>query len=187
MDKPKIKVILGSIREGRMGIKVAEWFMQSVKDNPTAELELLDLLDYPLPLYADSNAVKTREGKHPNPAVQKWIDKIEEGNGYIFITPEYNHSYSSVLKNAIDYIYKQWNGKPVGFVSYGGYAGGSRAVEHLRQVTAELKMYGTHDQVLIPLIWSAWDDKGSLKGSEAYAQTANSVVNEVSALALKLK
>lgn len=187
MNKPKIQVILASIREGRAGEKIAQWFMDAVKTNTSADLELVDLKNYPLPLFADSDAVRRREGKHPIAIVQKWIEKISEADGYIFITPEYNHGYSSALKNALDYTYKPWNGKSVGFVSYGGGAGGSRAVEQLRQVVVELQMHDARDQVIIPMIWSAFDAEGKLANSEVHAKTANTVVDKVADLAMKLK
>jgi NAD(P)H-dependent FMN reductase len=186
MNKPKILVILGSIREGRLGEKVAKWFMQTVKDNPSANFQLVDLKDHPLPMFADSNETRHAE-VHPNGDVQKWRELMASGDGFIWITPEYNHSYSSVLKNAIDYCYKQWNEKPLGFVSYGGFAGASRAVEHLRQVAAELRMYDVRDQVLIPAAWMAFDEQGNLKDSEAHAQNAKLMVDKVAELALKLK
>lgn len=187
MNKPKIQVILASIREGRAGEKVAAWFMDAVKNNQSADLELVDLKDYPLPMFADSDAVRHREGQHPIAVVQKWIEKISAADGYIFITPEYNHGYSSALKNALDYTYKPWNNKSVAFVSYGGGAGGSRAVEQLKNVGVELQMHSIHDQVVIPMIWSAFDTQGKLANSEAHAKTANAVVDKVAALALKLK
>ncbi len=187
MTKPKISVILGSIREGRVGETVAKWFMDAVKNNPNAETELVDLRDHPMPLFADSNETRQHTGAHPNATVQKWVEKIESSDGFIFITPEYNHSYSSVLKNAIDYAYKPWNGKPLGLVAYGGYAGGARAAEHLRAVAAELQMFDVRDQVLIPLVWQAFDAEGHLVNGEAQAQNANVVLDKVAELAVKLQ
>ena len=186
MSKPKIQVILGSIREGRSGEKVANWFMEAIKDNQNAEVELVDLRDYPLPLYADSDAVKNREGAHPIAAVQTWIDKISEAQGYVFITPEYNHSYSSAIKNAIDYAYKAWNAKPLGLVGYGGYAGGSRAVEHLRQVAAELQMYDIRNQIVIPAVWAAFNAEGKLENHDSHAKNANAVIDKLAQLVGKL-
>jgi NAD(P)H-dependent FMN reductase len=186
MDKPKILVILGSIREGRLGDKVAKWFMETTKNNPNAELELVDLLNHTLPLFADSNETRNLE-IHPNAKVREWKELIASGDGYIFITPEHNHSFSSVLKNAIDYCYKQWNEKPVGFVGYGSFAGASRAVEQLRQIVAELRMYDVRDQVLIPAVWQAFDEQGQLKNPEMHNKNAELVVNKVAELAKKLK
>jgi NAD(P)H-dependent FMN reductase len=187
MAKPKIHVILGSIREGRAGEKVARWFMNAFKDNESAELELIDLKDFPLPMYADATPSSMRQGPHQNPDVQKWLEKVEQADGYIIITPEYNHGYSSVLKNALDYPYKEWHDKPVGFVSYGGLAGGARAVEQLRQVVAELHMIDVRDQVLIPTVWSAFDQDGNLQNTEMHLKNAKLVVEKVAKLAVQLK
>lgn len=188
MQKPKIQVILGSIREGRSGIKVAEWFMNAIKDFDGAEVELVDLIDYPMPLLADAISPMARgKNKNPNPAVQKWLDKIDSADGYVFITAEYNHSVPGALKNAIDYGNAEWAEKPVGFVGYGSFAGGSRAVEHLRQIAAELNMYDIRDEILIPIIWAAFDEQGNLAHSDSLTVTANAIISKVTSLAVKLK
>lgn len=188
MNKPNLLVILGSIREQRSGDKVARWFMQAVQQNTNANLELLDLKDYPLPLYADAVSASHRQGPHANPDVQRWLDKVSAADGYIVITPEYNHSYSSVLKNAMDYAYHEWTNKAVGLVSYGGASGGLRAAEHLRQVVGELHMYDVRDQVAIQFVWEAFDEAGNLKlHAENQAKLANIVVDDVARLTQKLR
>lgn len=187
MDKPKIKVILASIREGRAGAKVAEWFMAIANKNDRADFELLDLLDYPLPMFADAVPPSARQEPHPDPTVRRWLEKIDDGDGFIVITPEYNHGYPAALKNAYDYGYKEWNGKAIGYVGYGGAAGGARSVEQQRLVAAELKMYSVRDQVLIPFIWAAYDDNGQLLNEELHTKNAELVINTVISLAIKLK
>lgn len=188
MNKPTIAVILGSIREGRAIENVAAWFLHAVHANPDAHIELLDLKDFPLPMFADAVAPAYREGAHANPLVQAWLDKIAAADGFIIISPEYNHGYSSVLKNAIDYGSKEWAEKPVGFVGYGGAAGGARAVEQLRQVVGELRMYDVRDQILIPSVWAAFDDQTKLlHGNEAQERTANHILSHVATLATKLR
>lgn len=178
---------MGSIREGRNGEKVAKWFMETFKDYPDAQLELIDLRDYDLPMFADAITPSARSNnKHPNPKVQKWLDKVNSAQGYIFITPEYNHSISSALKNAIDYAFVEWHHKPVGFISYGGVAGGARAVEHLRGIAAQIKLYSVREQVLIPFVWNAFDENGVLQDSERYTKKAKDVLDEVVKLANKL-
>lgn len=186
MNKPKIKVILGSTREGRSGEKVANWVMKSLQAETTAEVSLLDLKDYPLPFFADPVPPSVRQGIHPLPEVQKWIDQVGEANGFIIITPEYNHSFSAVLKNALDYPFKEWHDKPVGFVSYGGAAGGTRAVEQLRQVVGEMRMFDVRDQVAIPLVWMAFDEAGNLQNAESHEKNLKLVFNKVVELANKL-
>lgn len=187
MEKPKIHVILASIREGRAGEKVAKWFMDTVAGFEGADLELVDLRDYPLPMFADAESPSSRQGRHKLPEVQRWIDKVAEADGYIILTPEYNHGYSSALKNALDYPYKEWNGKAIGFVGYGGSAGGARAVEQLRQVAGELQMYDVRPQVTITIVWTAFDEQGKLKNSEMHDKNAHMVAEAVAKLAAQLK
>ncbi|NTW22698.1 NAD(P)H-dependent oxidoreductase [Candidatus Falkowbacteria bacterium] len=187
MDKPKIKIILASIREERAGAKVADWLMDIVRQDSQADFELLDLRDYPLPMFSDAVPPSARQGPHPDPTARRWLEKIDDGDGFIVVTPEYNHGYPAALKNAYDYGYKEWNEKAIGFVGYGGAAGGSRSVEQQRLVAAELRMYSVRDQVLIPFIWSAFDDDGHLKNEDNHAKNARLVIDSVVSLAGKLK
>jgi NAD(P)H-dependent FMN reductase len=159
--KPRILVILGSTREGRVGEKVARWLMRKLDTWPDAELELLDLRDYPLPIYEGPS------GDGPNPAVRRWLDKVAAADGYIVITPEYNHGYPAGLKSALDHAYREWNRKPIAFVSYGGHAAGYRSVEQLRQVAVELQMVPIREQVGIQAPWAAFDDDSNVTRSGA--------------------
>jgi NAD(P)H-dependent FMN reductase len=186
MNTPKIKVILGSTREGRAGENVAKWVMKSLEAETSAQLSLLDLKDYPLPFFADAIPPLMRQGKHPLPEVQKWIDQIDDADGFIIITPEYNHSFTAVLKNALDYPCREWHDKSVGFVSYGAASGGIRAVEQLRQVVGELHMYDVRDQVSIPMIWAAFDEAGNLQHAEMHEKNLQLVFHKVVELANKL-
>ena len=155
----KIKVILGSSREGRNGKKVADWFMsQTEKYKEEMEFELLDLADWPIPFF--NSPVSPAMGGEPTGLTKDWAEKIAEADGVIIVTPEYNHGYPAVLKNALDVIYKEWNYKPVSFVSYGAVSGGIRAVEQLKQVVLELKMYPMHEEVNIHYVWQAFDEDG---------------------------
>ena len=130
MNRPKIAVILGSTRPGRNGRAVAEWVLERAKSRPDADYELIDLLDYPLP-HLDEPIPPSR-GHYTGDHTKDWAATIAAYDGYVFVTPEYNHSIPGVLKNAIDYIYAEWNNKAAGFVSY-GTVGGVRAVEQDRK------------------------------------------------------
>ncbi|WP_394770696.1 NADPH-dependent FMN reductase [Lacisediminihabitans sp.] len=140
----KIGIIIGSTRPGRNGGTIARWVDTVAAKRTDAEFELVDLLDYDLP-HLDE-AVPAMRGQYANAHTKAWAEKIAEFDGYIFVTPEYNHSTSGVLKNAIDYLYAEWNNKSAGFVSYGA-GGGSRAVEHLRLVVAELQIADVRAQL----------------------------------------
>ena len=142
MDNPiKIKVILGSTREGRFSEKPGRWILEQLKKTAGVEAEILDLRDYKLPFFeeAASPTMAIMQKKYPYAISKKWTDKIGEADAFITISPEYNHGYSAVLKNAFDYVQPEWNNKPIAFVGYGS-VGGARAVEQLRQVVIELQM-----------------------------------------------
>ncbi len=159
----KIQLILGSTREGRKGEKVAKWVLSELNKRAEAIVEFLDLKDFPLPYYAEAKTPSSLTiEEYTNDMAKKWVSKIEEGDAYIIITPEYNHGYPAVLKNALDYPYKQWNKKPVAFISYGSSANGARAVEQLRQVAVELQMAPIRNGVHISLGQKPFDENGNM-------------------------
>ena len=145
----KIAIILGSTRPGRNGAAVATWVRDIASRRSDAEFELVDLADFPLP-HLDE-AVPPSMGVYSNDHTKAWSAKIAEFDGYVFVTPEYNHSTSGVLKNALDYLYSEWNNKAAAFVSYGS-VGGARAVEHLRLIASELQLATVRAQVAISLM-----------------------------------
>jgi NAD(P)H-dependent FMN reductase len=145
----RIGIILGSTRPNRNGEQVAKWVYEVAARRTDAEFELVDLRDYPLP-HLDEPLPPTL-GQYQNDHTKQWAEKIASFDGFVFVTPEYNHSTSGVLKNAIDYLYREWNNKAVGFVSYGG-VGGARAAEHLRLVVGELQMADVRQQVALSLL-----------------------------------
>jgi NAD(P)H-dependent FMN reductase len=146
----KIKVILGTTRQRRFGDKPAHWICEEARAQPDVDVELLDLRDYPLPFFDEPASPAWGKGTYENEAIQRWADRIADGDAFIMVTPEYNHGYPGVLKNAIDSIYPEWANKPVGFVGYGN-AGGARAIEQLRQVVIELQMLPIKSAIHIPV------------------------------------
>jgi len=146
----KLKIILASVRKGRLGEQVARWVCNTL-DTAKVEYELLDLEDYSLPFVDTLKQPFDLEKKYPHKIVQDWSKKIDEGSCYLIVTPEYNHGYPAQLKNAIDWLGMEWWGKPVGFVSYStGRMGGSRAVAQLRQVFINFNMYDTRAEINLP-------------------------------------
>ena len=139
----KIAVVLGSTRTGRLGASVADWIIDAAAGRPGADYELVDLLDHPMPFF---DGISPAYVPPSDPAVQKFAAKIAEFDGYVFITPEYNHSFSAVLKNALDSIYPEFNNKAAGFASYGSLSG-ARAVEQLRLVASELQLAHVRTQL----------------------------------------
>jgi NAD(P)H-dependent FMN reductase len=144
----RIGIILGSTRPNRNGEQVAKWVFDVASRHHDAEFELVDLRAYPLPHLDEP--LPPSLGQYQNEHTKQWADKIASFDGFVIVTPEYNYSTSGVLKNAIDYLYAEWNNKAVGFVSYGA-VGGARAVEHLRLVAGELQMADVRQQVALPL------------------------------------
>lgn len=159
----KIKIILGSTRLNRFSDKPGTWILKEIKKKEGIDPEILDLRDYPLPFYNEPiSPSMVKNGEYPNDITKKWAAKIQEADGFIIITPEYNHGTSGVLKNALDHIYAEWNNKPVAFVAYGG-VDGARAVEQLRTVTVELQMAPIRNAIHIPQPWTLSDENGNLK------------------------
>jgi NAD(P)H-dependent FMN reductase len=141
----KIAIITGSTRPNRNGEAVAKWVYELAQKQENAEYELVDIKDYDLPLLDEP--IPPSQGKYSQPHTLRWSAKIDTFDGFVFVVPEYNHSISGALKNALDFLYKEWNNKAAGFVSYGSM-GGARAVEHLRCVMGELKVADVHAQVM---------------------------------------
>jgi NAD(P)H-dependent FMN reductase len=145
----RIAVVVGSTRPGRNGEAVGRWVMETVRDRSDAEFELVDLLEVDLPLLDER--VPPSVGHYSQPHTQRWARTVASFDGFVFVTPEYNHSVPGALKNALDFVYAEWNNKAAGFVGYGS-AGGVRAVEHLRGVMAELQIADVRTQVTLSLV-----------------------------------
>ena len=152
MSTLKIKVIVGSTRSNRFSEKPARWIHDEAKKRAGLDVELLDLRDYPLPFFEEPMPPGMAKDAYTHPVVVRWRDKVREADGFIICTPEYNHGYPAVLKNALDYVYFAWSRKAVAFVSWGG-SGGTRCVEQLRLVAIELDMAPTRFAVHIPNPW----------------------------------
>jgi NAD(P)H-dependent FMN reductase len=145
---PRVAIVTGTTRPGRNNEAVSQWVYGLAKERSDAEFELVDIAEYGLPLLDEP--MPPSLGQYSHEHTKKWAAKIRSFDAFVFVTPEYNHSTSGALKNAIDYLYREWNNKAAGFVSYGS-AGGARAVEHLRLVMAELMVATVRAQVMLSL------------------------------------
>lgn len=143
-----IAIIIGSTRPGRNGAAVGKWVYDIARKRRDARFELIDLLEVNLPFLDEP--VPPSQGKYSKAHTKAWGARVDTFDGYVLVTPEYNHSTSAALKNALDFVYREWNNKAAGFVSYGG-AGGTRAVEQLRLVMAELQVATVRAQVTLSL------------------------------------
>ncbi|GAA3232222.1 NAD(P)H-dependent oxidoreductase [Actinocorallia longicatena] len=162
----KLAVILGSSREGRRAAVIGDWLAGQVRPRPGIDLTVLDCVTEPEELRA----------------------AVHDADAYVIVVPEYNHSYPGPLKAFIDSFYKEWQAKPVGFVSYGGVSGGLRAVEHLRQVFAELHAVTVRDTVSFHNVWSHFDADGAFPvAPDAPAEAARIMIDQLGWWALALK
>ncbi|MFD8644831.1 NADPH-dependent FMN reductase [Streptomyces zaomyceticus] len=154
-----LAVIQGSTRDGRLGPTVANWLLTHAAARPELTTDLVDLAETPLP------TVFPQLGQGPERAEDRAVlaavsPRLAAADAFVVVTPEYNHSYPASLKNAIDWHHREWHAKPVGFVSYGGFSAGLRAVEHLRGVFAELHTVTLRDAVGLPGVWGQFDEHG---------------------------
>ncbi|WP_405816608.1 NAD(P)H-dependent oxidoreductase [Streptomyces sp. NBC_01390] len=156
VEPVRVTVVVGSNREGRFGPVVAAWLLDRIGERDDLTAEVVDVADTALPttFATDADAKAQLAGITP---------KLSSADAFVVLTPEYNHSYPAGLKNLIDWHYTEWQAKPVAFVSYGGVSGGLRAVEHLRQVFAELHATTVRDTVSFHNAGAAFDDEGRLK------------------------
>jgi len=182
MSDLRIAVILGSTRPGRNGEAVAKWVIEQAAGR-SASYELVDLADFPLP-HLDE-AMPPAYGQYANDHTKKWAATIAGFDGFIFVTPEYNHSTSGVLKNAIDYLYAEWNNKAAGFVSYGSL-GGARAIEHLRGIAAELQIADVRQQLSFSL-FSDFENFSTFAPGAQHTDGASTLFDQVEAWAGALK
>ena len=135
----RIQVIMGSTRPARFGEKPARWVTEHLTARGDLDVELIDLRDYALPFFELERPPGYTLREYPDEATARWGRKVDEADGYVFVTSEYNHGYPAALKNALDHLFPEWHRKPVAFVGYGN-VGGARAIEQLRQVVVELEM-----------------------------------------------
>lgn len=147
--KPKIAVIVGSVRKNRFAEKPARWILGLLQQRDDLEAELLDLAEYPMPFFDEPRSPAARKGPAENEVVERFRQKIAAADGFVVVTPEYNHGPSAVVKNAFDQVFAEWSKKPVTFVAYGNVSG-ARAVEQLRLVAIELDMVPIRRAVHLP-------------------------------------
>lgn len=185
LPRPHVQIVLGTTRQGRRGEKVARWLFEVARRRADFTVESIDLRDWQMPFF--DQAKSPAMGEYTADYQIRWARKIAAGDGFVLVTPEYNHGTSAVLKNALDAIWSEWNHKPVGFVSYGDLAGGSRAVEQLRQIAVELEMAPIRVQVLIPQIEEAFEPDGTPKKAASLEKVANKMFDQLAWWAVALK
>jgi NAD(P)H-dependent FMN reductase len=176
-----ISVIVGSTRQGRFSEKPAQWIFEHLGKRKEIETRLLDLRDFPMPFF-DQAVPPSMPGRppYPNEVVQKWTAQIGASDGFVFVTPEYNYGTSAVLKNAIDWVYPEWNRKAAAFVSYGS-AMGARAVQQLRETAIEVQMAPIRSSVPLPVatLWAHFQGGDVNKGLAEMDQQAAAMIDDL--------
>ena len=171
----RIAVIIGSTRPGRLGGAVGKWTFDIASKRDDAEYELVDIADFNLPLLDEP--VPPSRGQYSKDHTKRWAEKIASFDAFVFVTPEYNHGTSGALKNALDFIYAEWNNKAAGFVSYGS-AYGARAVESLRLVMGELQIADVRAQVMLSL-FEDFENYSVFKPHERHEKSVNDMLDQV--------
>ncbi|MFD3522791.1 NADPH-dependent FMN reductase [Streptomyces sp. NPDC058653] len=178
----RLAVILGSNRHGRFGPVVSDWFVSRAADRPDFTVDLIDLADSELP-----TALSFKPSAPVRDQLARITHRLAEADAFVVITPEYNHSYPASLKALIDWHFREWQAKPVGFVSYGGISGGLRAVEHLRQVFAELHAVSVRDTVSFHNAGALFDDDGRHREPAGADAAAASMLDQLAWWGLALR
>ena len=174
----KIAIIIGSTRPGRIGEGVAQWVYQAAQKRSDAKFELVDIKDFNLPVLDEPVPPSmVSDGNYTKPHTRKWSETIASYDAFIFVSPEYNHGICGALKNAIDFLFYEWNNKAASFVSYGS-AGGVRAVEQLRLVMGEIKVAAVRAQVTCSLM-TDFENFKTLKPTPRHEKSLNAMIDDL--------
>lgn len=173
---PKLLVVIASTRPGRVGLPVGRWFEQVARDHGGFEVEVADLAEIRLPFLDEPHHPRLRRYEHAH--TQAWSRVVESADGFVFVMPEYNYGYTAPLKNALDYLHQEWNHKPVGLVSYGGIAAGTRAQQLLKPVLGALRMVVAGESVMIPFVGQHVEG-GVFHATESIDRSAHAMLDEL--------
>jgi NAD(P)H-dependent FMN reductase len=174
---PTLHIIIASTRPGRAGLPIAEWFRDRAVAHGAFDVELVDLAEVNLPFLDEPNHPRLRQ--YTQQHTKDWSAKVDAADAFVIVTPEYNYGFSAPMKNAIDFLHAEWQHKPVGFVSYGGVAAGTRAVQMLKQVVTTLKMLPVFESVNIPFHTQFMDDEGRVQANETMELAADAMLDEL--------
>lgn len=177
---PKLLTIIASTRPGRVGLPVAHWFQERVEVHGEFESELVDLYELDLPLLDEPNHPRLRQ--YTQAHTHAWSTTVDSADAVVLVTAEYNYGYPAALKNALDYLHHEWRYKPVGFVSYGGVAAGTRAVQQLKQVVCALQLFVVANAVNIPFVTQFLDDDRVIQANHVMIQAAADMLDELLAV-----
>jgi NAD(P)H-dependent FMN reductase len=181
----RIMVVVGSVRPGRIGLPIAEWVRDALAADESIEVDFADLAELGLPLMDEPNHPRLQDYVHDHTTA--WSARVDAADAFLFVTPEYNHSYSPALKNALDFLHNEWVRKPVGFASYGGVSAGTRGVLSLKPVLAALGLVPASVAIEIPFAARQLDDEGRFQPNEQQEKNLAVIVAELVALTTALE
>lgn len=180
----KLMVLNSSVRKSQVGESIQAWVTDILQNEPDLELDMVDLREVDLPLLDEEISPADNNGEYANPKGAAWAKRVGEADAFLFVTAEYNHGPTAALKNALDWVFQEWNYKPAGFVSYGGAGAGTRAVQQLKLVLLHLKVFPVNYSVHLRLWGGDVDDKG--RPLPQFDDNLKKVVNDIRALQTRL-
>ena len=180
----KLLVISASTRPGRIGAAITDWFVNEAREHNGFGVEVADLAELDLPIFDEPKHASL--GQYVHEHTKRWSAMVDAADAFVFVMPEYNHSYNAALKNALDYLNREWAYKPVGLVSYGGVSGGLRAVQAIKPVIDALRMTPIVDAVTIPMAMTMVDDSG-FHPSDIVQNSAKPMLDELVGMAKALR
>lgn len=185
MSRPLLQVVVASTRPGRIGAAYGEWIVERAEAHGGFDVELVDLAEVGLPFLDEPR--HPRLGQYEHEHTRAWSATVSRADAFVFVTPEYNHGYNAVLKNAIDFLHAEWNDKAVGFCSYGGVSAGTRAVQALKQVVTAVRMVPVFDGVFVPFAAQFVGDDGVVHANEQMEAGAAAMLDELVRLTERLR
>ena len=185
MSDSKLMVVVASTRPGRKGPAVASWFLPFARQHGAFDVELVDLAELNLPFLDEPEHPSARKYQHEH--TRAWSARVEAADAFVFVTPEYNYGFPAPLKNALDFVFHEWKHKPVGFVSYGGIAAGTRSVQMLKQVVTALSMMPVAASVNLPGFTKSFGPDGAFAPGEPAARSAKAMLDELAKWSAALK
>jgi NAD(P)H-dependent FMN reductase len=177
MPRPKLLIVIASTRPGRVGLPVARWIQEAAVAHGGFDVAVADLAEIGLPLLDEPSHPRLQQ--YTQDHTKQWSGMVGIADAFVFVLPEYNHGITAPLKNAIDFLHNEWSYKPVGLVSYGGVAAGTRAAQMVKQVVVGLRMTPVVEAVAIPFVRQFLDDEGAIQPNEAMQQSAPAMLDEL--------
>lgn len=177
LTRPVLRIIIGSTRPGRTGPSVAAWIAERAREHGGFDVQVTDLAELNLPMYDEPNHPRLRQYAHQH--TRDWSALVDASDAFVFVIPEYNFGFNAATKNAIDYLYAEWQHKPAGIVSYGGVSAGTRATQMLKQVLTALKIMPVPEAVNIPFVAQHLDEDKRFKPTELMDASATAMLDEI--------